>query len=178
MHGFLFFHINFKISLLVSHKIKTLIKISVNLYINYEEIDIFLCCYPTHELGILLYLYLLYILLKKCLFIIYFWVFVAACWLSLGVAYSQPSPMALMAPQSGDRTSKTIRLGTKASPGPAPCRRLQAHLASFWVCRSPVSPPPAVPGLFCPLPGVPHRYSQMAAAARDLTTTWGGLQPE
>ena len=83
MHGFLFFHINFKISLLVSHKIKTLIKISVNLYINYEEIDIFLCCYPTHELGILLYLYLLYILLKKCLFIIYFWVFVAACWLSL-----------------------------------------------------------------------------------------------
>ena len=83
MHGFLFFHINFKISLLVSHKIKTLIKISVNLYINYEEIDIFLCCYPTHELGISLYLYLLYILLKKCLFIIYFWVFVAACWLSL-----------------------------------------------------------------------------------------------
>lgn len=65
MHGFLFFHINFKISLLVSHKIRTLIKISVNLYVNYEEIDIFLCCYPTHELGILLYLYLLYTLLKN-----------------------------------------------------------------------------------------------------------------
>lgn len=98
--------------------------------------------------------------------------------LSCGAACSQPSPTALMAPQSGDWTAKAIRLGTKASRGPAPCQRLQVHPASFWVCRSPVSPPPAVPGLFCPLPGVPHRYSQMAAAARVLMTTWGGLQPE
>ena len=67
----------------MSHKIKTLIKISVNLYINYEETDIFLCCYPTHELGLLLYLYLLYILKKNVYLLFIFGFFVAACWLSL-----------------------------------------------------------------------------------------------
>ena len=67
----------------MSHKIKTLIKISVNLYINYEETDIFLCCYPTHELGLLLYLYLLYILKKNVYLLFIFGFFVAARWLSL-----------------------------------------------------------------------------------------------